>query len=68
MTTGRVLVIGGTGYYGQKVMEALRRAGFAVSSGARRGADVRVDLRDVSTFRALRDYAAIVNASDSVRA
>lgn len=68
MVTGRVLVIGGTGYYGKKVMDALRRAGFTVSSGARRGADVRVDLRDVSTFPALRDYAAIVNASDSVRA
>jgi len=68
MTTGRVLVIGGTGYYGQKVMGALERAGFSVASASRKGADVRVDLRDVATFAAFRDYAAVVNASDSVRA
>ncbi|MBK7156945.1 MAG: hypothetical protein IPL19_07740 [Sandaracinaceae bacterium] len=68
MRAGRVLVVGGTGYYGQKVMDALGRAGFDVTSAARSGADVRVDLRDASTFAAFRDYAAIVNASDSVRA
>ena len=37
MRAGRVLVIGGTGYYGQKVMGALGRAGFAVTSGAVQG-------------------------------
>ena len=68
MVTGGVLVIGGTGYYGQKVMGALRRAGFTVRSAGRRGADVLLDLRDAATFGVLRDYAAIVNASDSVRA
>lgn len=38
------------------------------SSAARSGADVRVDLGDPATFGALRDYTAVVNASDSVRA
>lgn len=69
MTTAGVLVLGGTGYYGQRVMDALRGADVGpVVSAARHRADVRVDLDDPSTFSVLRDYAAVVNASDSVRA
>ncbi len=69
MDFGRVLVVGGTGYYGEKVVHALRRAGVGVvESAARRGADVDLDLNDATTFGPMRDYDAIVNASDSVRA
>lgn len=68
----RVLVIGGHGFYGSKVVATLRARGHEVTVGARRPqgrADaVQIDLASPETFAALAGFDAIVNCSDSVNA
>jgi hypothetical protein len=68
----RVLVIGGFGFYGSKVVASLRARGHEVVIGARRPqgrADaVPVDLSAPETFPAFEQFDAIVNCSDSVNA
>ncbi len=65
MTT--VCVIGGTGYFGGAVAEALRVAGFKVALAGRGAAnDVHVNLTEPKTFAALRLFEAVVNCSDAL--
>jgi short subunit dehydrogenase-like uncharacterized protein len=68
----RILVIGGFGFYGSKVVASLRARGHEVVIGARRPegrADaVSVDLAAPETFAAFAGFDAIVNCSDSVNA
>ncbi len=55
----RVLVIGGTGTFGSRLVTGLRRAGgFEVLAAGRTGGDVRLDRADV-TAQALRDTGAV---------
>ncbi|HVE77521.1 MAG TPA: hypothetical protein VNA89_01600 [Gemmatimonadaceae bacterium] len=66
-----VLVLGASGYFGRRVLAALRRAPeLDATAGGRAPASggVRVDLTDPSTFPALRDFAVVVNCADSTRA
>jgi len=68
----RILVIGGFGFYGERVCSALTDAGYAVDRGTRdpRGREraVAFDLRATEHLGRLADYDAIVNCSDSVHA
>lgn len=68
----RVLVIGGLGFYGSKVVSSLRTRGHDVVVGARRPrgrADaVAIDLSAPETFVELAKFDVIVNCSDSVHA
>ncbi len=62
----KLLVIGGGGYYGGFVVEALRRlAGVEVAIGGRSG-PVVVDLADPGTHAALDPYAVVIDAADTV--
>ncbi len=63
----RVLVIGGGGYYGAQVVQVLKEGGHEVMVGSRQGA-VRIDVQDRATLGVLRDFDAVVNCADSVRA
>ncbi|PRQ02724.1 hypothetical protein [Enhygromyxa salina] len=64
----RILVIGGTGYYGARVVAQLARA-HEVSIGSRSGSgDVVLDLSRPETFGALAGFELIINCSDSVNA
>jgi hypothetical protein len=77
----RILVIGGAGFYGARVVAAVKRiddvevsiGGRSVEGGARRldggaGEGVRIDLGDAATFGALDGFDVVVNCSDTVRA
>lgn len=66
----RALVIGGRGYYGARVVEALRAIeGLEVTVASRSaGPEARVDLGDSGTFEAMLAYDLIINSSDSVGA
>lgn len=67
----KVLLIGGLGYLGSHILNALRERGFAVTIATRHPfapAMVRVDLLDPRTFEAVDDFDIIVNASDGLMA
>ena len=67
----RILVIGGFGFYGTKVVERLRSRGHSVvaSSRALEGREgLELDLADPEVYAKLSEFDAIVNASDSVNA
>jgi hypothetical protein len=67
----KALVVGGYGFYGAKVVAALRARGHEVRIGARRPrgpGDVAVDLGDPATFEALAGHDVIVDCADSVNA
>lgn len=64
-----VLVIGGNGFLGRRVIGALRRAGLSpVAAGRRpRGPEqVKLDLRDASTFGAMDDFDLVVDCADAL--
>jgi short subunit dehydrogenase-like uncharacterized protein len=67
----RVLVLGGSGFLGSRVVRALRRVeGAEVLIGSRRAqgaGTVRVDLRMWESLPALRGFDVIVNCADSTR-
>jgi hypothetical protein len=63
----RVLVIGGRGFYGARVVAELEAIGVDADA-ASRSAGVRIDLNDSSTFKVMEGYDLVVNASDSVGA
>lgn len=66
--TLRVLVLGGRGYYGGFIVDALRTLdGVEVAIGGRAG-PVVVDLGDPATFGAMRGFDAVVDAADTVGA
>lgn len=68
----RWLVVGGFGFYGAKVVDALRQRGHEVHIGTRRPSGRpstrRVDLADPATYLAVHDFDGVVNSSDSVGA
>jgi hypothetical protein len=64
VTNARVLVIGARGYFGGRIVEALRRRRIEVVAGGRE----RVDLCDPTTFGGLRGADVIVNAADPLAA
>jgi nucleoside-diphosphate-sugar epimerase len=59
----RVLVLGATGFIGQRVLDALRSCDWASPVGAsRRGADVQLDATDAEQLRrAMEGVSAVVN-------
>ena len=62
----RVIVIGGTGFLGRRVVQSLaQRDDLEVLVAGRRGPDRVVDLRKEETFDALRDADLLVNCSSS---
>lgn len=64
----RVLVIGGRGYYGGFIVDALAGMGeVEVVIGGRRG-PVTVDLDDPATFDAMGGFDVVVDAADTVGA
>ncbi|MFO7565733.1 MAG: hypothetical protein R6X02_24030 [Enhygromyxa sp.] len=66
----RILVIGGSGFYGSKVAEQLRH-GHEVVIGSRRSAQpgaVEIDLARPETFANFAGFDLLVNCSDSVNA
>lgn len=65
----RLLVLGGTGFFGTRVATMLGRLdAVEVQVAGRRSRPVRVDLNDPDTFGPLREVDAVVNVSDSVNA
>lgn len=63
----KVLVVGGAGYYGGRVVAALAALdGVEVAIGGRRG-PVRIDLGDASTFEALAGFEVVVDVADTTR-
>ncbi len=66
----RVLVIGGRGHFGARVLEtvrALELPGLEVTAASRRAA-YRVDLADPESFPVMLSFDVIVNCADTVRA
>ncbi len=66
----RVLVVGGRGHFGARVLEviqALALEGLEVTAASRRAA-CRVDLAEPASFAAMGDYDVIVNCADTVGA
>jgi len=67
----RILVVGGFGFYGSKVVDALRGRGHNVVPSSRELAGregLRFELGDPDSYPALIDFDLVVNASDSVGA
>ena len=65
----KILVIGGQGFYGARVLAAIAALGepVEVAAGGRRG-PVTIDLTRPETFPAMADFALVVNSSDAVNA
>lgn len=61
----RIVVLGGTGFLGSRVVEALRKAGADVSVASRRSA-VSVDVTRPETFGALAPFDVVIDLSDTV--
>ncbi len=68
----QILVIGGRGFYGQRVVELTRRVASAevyVGGRTAEGPDaVRLDLADPSSLPVLDDFEVVVNAADALSA
>jgi hypothetical protein len=62
-----IVVIGGNGFYGKRIVESLTARGHQVRV-ASRAADVSVDLGNSDTFAPLGHYDIVINASDSLAA
>ena len=67
----KILVIGGNGYFGNKVAAALRELPNATVSIASRKPDaaageIKLDLNDAETFGAMHGFNYIVNCSDAL--
>ncbi|MCB9761251.1 MAG: hypothetical protein H6739_15525 [Alphaproteobacteria bacterium] len=61
----RVLVIGGDGFMGRAVRQGLETLPETEVDSGGRGAAVRIDLRDPSTFGVLQGYDYVVNCADA---
>lgn len=61
----RIVVLGGNGFLGSRVVNALRAAGAEVSV-ASRSAEVKVDVTKSETFAALEPFDVVVDLSDTV--
>ncbi len=59
-----ILVVGGSGFFGSRIAEALRSVGHEVTAGGR----ALIDLTRAATFAAADGYDVVVNASDAGRA
>lgn len=68
----KVLIVGGLGYLGSQIHDAVRAlpklsASIATRAPFARG-QIKLDLRDPETFPVMADFDAVVNASDSLSA
>lgn len=61
----RIVVLGGSGFLGSRVVEGLRKAGADVSVASRRSA-VSVDVTKSETFSALAPFDVVIDLSDTV--
>jgi hypothetical protein len=61
----RVLLLGGKGYFGRQVAQALRAVDIDVQVASRTG-DIRIDLADASTYTAFDGFPTVVNCTDTV--
>ena len=61
----RIVVLGGNGFLGSRVVSALRAAKLDVSVASRR-AEVKVDVTKSETFAALEPFDVVVDLSDTV--
>ncbi len=61
----RLVVLGGSGFLGARVVEGLRRAGLDAAVASRR-AKVAVDVTAPKTFSALEPFAVVVDLTDTV--
>ncbi|HET7463068.1 MAG TPA: saccharopine dehydrogenase NADP-binding domain-containing protein [Longimicrobium sp.] len=65
----RVIVLGGTGFFGAAAVAALREAGLPAMTAARHDADLRVDVRDREALRrALRPGDVVLDAAGPFQA
>lgn len=64
----KILVIGGTGFYGRQIVAALAQVDAASTAIAGRRGPVTLDLADPASFAVMGDYEIIINAADSVSA
>jgi len=65
----RVIVLGGTGFFGAAAAAALREAGMAVLTAARRNADLAVDAQDRDSLRrAVRPGDVVLDAAGPFQA
>ena len=62
----RVLVVGGAGYYGRRVLAALAQVPGVEAHAAGRRGPVVVDLADSTTFSAFSGFDVVVGCHDSV--
>ncbi len=68
MPNQNILILGGTGKTGHRVVSLLRAAGAPVQAAARRGADVAFDWANVTAHRsALQDVGALYLVTQSLR-
>ena len=71
MSDPKILVLGGRGFLGSRVAEAMRRLpGAEVAVGSRRGGggSVQIDITDSSSRAAMAGYDVVVNCTDSTEA
>jgi len=61
----RIVVLGGSGFLGARVVAGLRRAGLEVAVASRRS-EVQVDVTKPETFAALAPFDVVVDLSDTV--
>ncbi len=61
----RIVVLGGSGFLGSRVVTGLRQAGADVTVASRRS-EVRVDVTKPETFAALTPFDVVVDLSDTV--
>lgn len=61
----RIAVLGGSGFLGSRVVQALRRAGADVAVASRRS-EVAVDVTKPETWTALEPFEVVIDLSDTV--
>ncbi len=61
----RIVVLGGSGFLGSRVVTGLRKAGADVAVASRRS-EVKVDVTRPDTFAALEPFDVVVDLSDTV--
>ena len=64
----RVLVIGGRGFFGSRIVEEVRKLPAAEVAVAGRAGPLVVDLRDSTTFSAMNGFDYVINCTDSFAA
>ena len=63
----KILVIGGGGFYGRRIVDGLTARGYEASVGGRSG-PTRIDLSNQATFDVLTEFDLVINAADGLLA